>query len=229
MDNKKSFLMYYEYEEQLADFTDAELGQLIRAIFKYEKLGLEPENLGSLQKMAFGFIKGNLNRDREKYDRRTETSVINGKKGGRPKKIKPNEKPNEKPKKPKKAVIDIVTDIDTVIDNDIEIVTVIDYIEQNYGRTISPIECEEVLEWQDSFSDDIIKYAVKISVVNNAKSFSYVDAILNSWHDKGFKTLEECKNEKKSDKPEWYGETIDEKTASEEEIKELEARLNGSK
>lgn len=118
---KNSFLIYYEYEEQLSILSDEELGQLIRAIFKYEKNNVIPNFKGVLQ-IAFLFIKGNLDRDREKYDKRCETSANNGKLGGRPPKEKPNLKPNNNLKKPKKAD----NDIDNVNDNEIDIVNDID-------------------------------------------------------------------------------------------------------
>lgn len=119
---KNSFLIYYEYEEQLSILSDEQLGILLRAIFKYEKYNEIPKLDGVLQ-LAFMFIKGNLDRDREKYDKRCETSANNGKLGGRPSSKKPNSKPNSKPnknlKKPKKADNDNVNDNDN--DNDIEI------------------------------------------------------------------------------------------------------------
>ena len=227
MDEKKAFLMYLDYEDNLQDLSDEELGQLLRAIFKYEKTREEPQNLGSLAKLAFGFIKGNLNRDREKYDKRSETSAINGKKGGRPSTKKPNSKPNEKPKKPKKADIDIETDIDT--DTDIDTVTVVDsisYCEEQFGRTLSPVEYQIIANWREWFTDDIINYAIDKTIKNGARALSYTEAIINSWHDKGFKTLRECELENKEDKPEWFNKQIDEEKASNEEIKKLEEALN---
>lgn len=122
---KNSFLIYYEYEEQLSILSDEELGQLIRAIFKYEKNNEIPKFNGVLQ-IAFLFIKGNLDRDREKYDKRCETSANNGKLGGRPPKEKPNSKPNKNLKKPKKADNDIDNVNDNDNDNEIDIVNDID-------------------------------------------------------------------------------------------------------
>lgn len=62
---KKSFLMYLDYDELLEDLSDEELGQLMRAIFEYEKEGSEP-NFKGLLKMAFAFIKAKLEEDKEK-------------------------------------------------------------------------------------------------------------------------------------------------------------------
>ena len=229
MDNKKAFLMYYEYEEQLKDLSDEELGKLIRAMFKFEKLGFEDENLTPLANMAFGFIKRNLIRDRENYDKRSETSKINGKKGGRPKNEKPKKpnsetysKPNNltKPDKDKDKVK--VNDKD----KDKEVVDSITYCEEQFGRTLSPVEYQLIMNWREWFSDDVINYAIDKSIKNGARALSYTEAIINSWHDKGFKTLHECELENKEDKPEWWGKKFEEEKASNEEIKELEEALN---
>ena len=82
---KASFLMYLDYEEQFNIMTDEQIGQLMRAIIKYEKTGEVP-NLDGMLKMAFSFIKTQLDRDREKYQARSEKNRENAKKGGRPKK-----------------------------------------------------------------------------------------------------------------------------------------------
>ena len=83
---KNSFLMYHEYREILEDLTNEELGILFRAILDYEIDGVEP-NFTGMSKMAFKVIKGNLDRDSQKYDKRCETSSENGKLGGRPKTV----------------------------------------------------------------------------------------------------------------------------------------------
>ena len=231
MDNKKAFLMYYEYEEQLKDLTDEELGKLVRAMFKFEKLGFEDENLTPLASMAFGFIKRNLIRDRENYDKRSETSKINGKKGGRPKNEKPKKpnsetylKPNNltKPDKEKEKDKDKVNDKE----KDNVVVDSISYCEEQFGRTLSPIEYQLIADWREWFSDDIINYAIDKTIKNGARALSYTEAIIISWHDKGFKTLHECELENKEDKPEWFNKQIEEEKASNEEIKKLEEALN---
>lgn len=84
--------MYLDYEEQFNIMTDEQIGQLMRAIIKYEKTGEVP-NLDGMLKMAFSFIKTQLDRDREKYEARCEKNRENAKKGGRPRK---NQKDNLK-------------------------------------------------------------------------------------------------------------------------------------
>lgn len=83
--DKKSFLMYLDYEEQFALLTDEQLGRLLRAVMEYEKTQIVPE-LDGIIKMAFSFIKAQLDRDREKYEDKCAKNKENGKKGGRPRK-----------------------------------------------------------------------------------------------------------------------------------------------
>lgn len=83
--DKSSFLIYLDYQEQFDLLTDEEAGRLIKAIIKYEKTGEIPK-LDGMLKMAFSFIKTQLDRDREKYKKKCEKNKENGKKGGRPKK-----------------------------------------------------------------------------------------------------------------------------------------------
>lgn len=228
---KQSFLMYYEYEENLEVLTDEQLGKLLRAIFKYEKLGFEPKNLGSLELMAFNFIKGNLNRDKEKYDKRAETSAINGKKGGRPRKEKPNQKPNEKPKKPKKADNDNDNDIVNDNDNDNGNGNVYDFIENEFGRTLSPTEYEVVLKWEDN---ELTRYAIKQAVLNGAYSIKYILRILENYEKDNIKTVQQAivreeKFKNKGENPEWYEKEIEHESATVEEINDLEKRLKNFK
>lgn len=82
---KNSFLIYLDYEEQFRLLSDEQIGQLMRAIIKYEKTRELPKLEGML-KMAFSFIKTQLDRDREKYESKCEKNKQNGKMGGRPKK-----------------------------------------------------------------------------------------------------------------------------------------------
>ena len=90
--DKSSFLIYLDYEEQFNLLTDEQVGQLMRAIIKYEKTREIPQ-LDGVVKMAFSFIKTQLDRDREKYEARCEKNRENAKKGGRPRK---NQKDNLK-------------------------------------------------------------------------------------------------------------------------------------
>lgn len=55
--------------------------------------------------------------------------------------------------------------------------------------------------WEETFTNDIINYAIDIAVLNNKKSFNYIDGILRNWKTSNYKTLQEIKeNEIKKEK-----------------------------
>ena len=124
---KNSFIMYYDYGEHFNLLSDSELGGLIRAIYEYEKNEVIPQ-LDGVLKMAFSFIKCQLDIDKAKYNAICERNSVNGSKGGRPKTETNPKKPkkangfSENPKKPKKA--------DNDNDNDNDINTIVVYLNE---------------------------------------------------------------------------------------------------
>lgn len=91
MAEKKSLLLYYDYKSHFDFLTDEQLGRLIRSMLEYEIDGVLPEFDEPILKMAFGFIKSNLDRDRQKFFEKCEKNTENGKKGGRPRQGQQNE------------------------------------------------------------------------------------------------------------------------------------------
>jgi hypothetical protein len=127
---KKSFILYQDYLEHINFLSDEQAGKLFKAIFLYNQghdVEMEP-----IVRMAFSFIKVNLDRDMEKYESVKERNKINGLKGGRPVKTEePNETQNnpvglsglesvnlETQNNPKKPDTDTDTDTDTGIDSE---------------------------------------------------------------------------------------------------------------
>ena len=105
---RKGFVMYDNYIEQVELLTDAEAGKLFRALLRFSGTGESPRFEGKLM-LAFSFMKGQIQRDAEKYADVCKKRKEAGKKGGRPKKQpavdekSPSEKTkcfSEKAKKP---------------------------------------------------------------------------------------------------------------------------------
>ena len=118
-------------------------------------------------------------------------------------------------------------------------ITIFEYLETNFGRTISPREYEIINSYQDSFSLEVIKEAIDRACINNAKTIRYVMGILNSWKAKGFKKVEECQSEfneiRKRNKynntrvapePEWIDKEIKKKNTTDLERKQMEELLS---
>jgi hypothetical protein len=81
----KHVLIYESIFEFLDKLTDEQVGKLFRGINKW-RLG-EEVIFDDLVLTAFWFgVLPNLNKLKDTYDNRVNTSKINGKKGGRPKK-----------------------------------------------------------------------------------------------------------------------------------------------
>lgn len=81
MNVKKSFVLYCDYREHIRLLNDAERGQLFAALFDYIIDGKE-NDLSPMAKMAFSFIKTQLDRDSEKYAQKVNKRKEAGKKGG---------------------------------------------------------------------------------------------------------------------------------------------------
>lgn len=181
--DKNSFLIYLDYKEHFELLSDEQLGKLLRAIMEYEETGTVPA-LEGMEKMAFSFIKAQLDRDREKYENKCEKNKLNGAKGGRPKKAEGNNNNPENPtvfsetelnqSKPKKA------DNDNDTDNDIK--------ENNKRKKYGEFENvkltdEEYEKIKTMFPNDYSERIQKLDDYIQSKGTKYKDfvATLRNW------------------------------------------------
>lgn len=80
-EDKKSFVVYCDIEENLDRMTDEEVGLLFRSMVHYSNTGEEPE-LDRLMTFIFTPIRQQMDRDREKWNGIKESRSRAGKKGG---------------------------------------------------------------------------------------------------------------------------------------------------
>jgi len=87
----------------------------------------------------------------------------------------------------------IDTDEDEVkIDN-----SIFSVFENELGRLLSPMELEQIKEWVTTIkNDELIIAALKEAVLNGVSNFRYIDAILNEWNKKGYKSKEDIIKDK---------------------------------
>ena len=81
---RDSFILYTSYQEQMALLTMEQRGVLLTAIMAYSSDADLPD-MDGITAMAFSFIRSDLDRDREKYEKTCEARREAGKLGGRPK------------------------------------------------------------------------------------------------------------------------------------------------
>lgn len=81
---RESFILYTSYMEHIDLLTMEQRGILLTAIFAYESKSELPD-MDGMTKMAFSFIKSDMDKNEEKYQQVIEARREAGKKGGRPK------------------------------------------------------------------------------------------------------------------------------------------------
>lgn len=117
---------------------------------------------------------------------------------------------------------------------------VYDFIEQNFGRTLTPVEIQKIADWNNEFSEEqeaikIIKYAIEIAISQNVKTFAYVEGILNNWKASGYSNFEQIKQNQNNYQGKtkassiWQNQDVEINPMSPEELEELERILNSDR
>lgn len=192
--DKSSFLIYLDYEEQFNLLTDEQIGQLMRAIIKYEKTREIPQ-LNGIVKMAFSFIKTQLDRDREKYEARCEKNRENAKKGGRPRKNqKDNLKANgfnenqmdaKKPDDDKEDEEDNEEDNEEDIDNDLLLKKEKEEkLQQRFIECLNSFNINaisECIKYLDELPFEVIDYVLSKTSGIKCSNWNYANTILQDY------------------------------------------------
>lgn len=118
-----SFILYTSYYAIIEGLTDEQLGKLMRAIFIYARDG-EVINLEPTLRMAFAFIKDDMERNQAKYNEKREKLRANAQKRWQKKQLDANaEEPQQKHAKAYKSMqldanAEIALHNDNVYDNE---------------------------------------------------------------------------------------------------------------
>ncbi len=81
--NKKSFLVYFDWEEPFSQLSKEELGELFMAMMKYARNQEEPQIESLSSKIIFSFVKNALDRDRAAYKEKCKKNSENRQKGSK--------------------------------------------------------------------------------------------------------------------------------------------------
>lgn len=73
--------------------------------------------------------------------------------------------------------------------------SIIDFVEKNYGRSITPYEFEEIKHLVEVHSEPIVLKAYKIAFDQGHNKLSYIKGILKAWKDCGLDTLEKIEED----------------------------------
>lgn len=195
MNNINGFSFFRSYYDSLSVLDKESKRDMIEAIVSFMFEDIEPEFDGFMQSI-WSLIKPNLISSKNKsrlYQEKT-------KKKSKKIKSKSNENQNE--------MIHLLEDKDKEMDKDkgknkerkeggdiigTTTTNIYSFLEENFGRTISSLECEKLDSWIKEFDEEIVKHAIELSVLNNAKKFSYVEGILRNWKASGYNSLADIK------------------------------------
>ncbi|MGI6686184.1 MAG: DnaD domain-containing protein [Bacillota bacterium] len=64
-------------------------------------------------------------------------------------------------------------------------------VEKEFGRPLSPMELEQIAEWEKKYVPDLILEALKIAVLKGVFRLKYIDAILLDWEKANLRTRQD--------------------------------------
>lgn len=76
------------------------------------------------------------------------------------------------------------------VDN-VDNLTLPKFIEKEFGHYLSGTHIETIKSWQDIYPDEMIKHALKIAILQDKKSFKYVDGIILDWQKNNIKSMKD--------------------------------------
>lgn len=94
-----------------------------------------------------------------------------------------------------KKLVNIVIDVkdkEISVDN-----SIFDIFQKELGKTLSPMQYEMIKEWISSgTSEELIIEALREAVLNGINNFNYIDRIIATWKEKGYKNKEDIIKDK---------------------------------
>lgn len=219
MNKINSFAIYREYWDLITLLTEKEQANVIIAVFKYM---FEDEEIKLSEREKKVFV--NLKRPLDKSKNKANNSKT--KKSQNEIKLKSNENQNEIKIKSTRTTHQ---DVNVIVNDNVYVNNIYSYIEDNFGRTLSSIEYEEIETWEDN---ELTRYAIKQAVLNGKYSINYISGILNNFKKNNITSVQQAQSEHKKFKngnvPDWFDEEIKKEEISDERKAKAEAIRNGT-
>lgn len=197
-DDKKSFVAYLSWFDALEEYSDAEVGQLMRALARYAKTGEEPEFSDRGMRGNWKFMCSDVKRASEKWDETRKKRSNAGKRGmakrwGKPDDITKITNDNNVNDDITKITVDVDVDVDGDVDGDVDVVkrdntAAVDMelskIVQHYQRAIGNFPrsaLEKLQKWRQEYSTEMILLAIDKAAEAGKRSWNYINGILSGW------------------------------------------------
>ena len=204
-DDKKSFVAYLSWFDALEEYSDAEVGQLMRALARYAKTGEEPEFLDRGMRGNWKCMCSDVKRASEKWDETRKKRSNAGKRGmakrwGKPEDITKITNDNNVNDDITKITVDVDVNGDVDVDGDVDVVkrdntAAVDMelskIVQHYQRAIGDFPrsaLEKLQKWRQEYSTEMILLAIDKAAEAGKRSWNYINGILSGWQRDGIRT-----------------------------------------
>lgn len=199
-DDKKSFVAYLSWFDALEEYSDAEVGQLMRALARYAKTGEKPEFSDRGMRVNWKFMCSDVKRASEKWDETRKKRSNAGKRGmakrwGKSEDITKITNDNNANDDITKITVDVDVngDVDVDVDGDVDVVkrdntAAVDMelskIVQHYQRAIGDFPrsaLEKLQKWRQEYSTEMILLAIDKAAEAGKRSWNYINGILSGW------------------------------------------------
>ena len=204
-DDKKSFVAYLSWFDALEEYSDAEVGQLMRALARYAKTGEEPEFSDRGMRGNWKFMCSDVKRASEKWDETRKKRSNAGRRGmakrwGKPDDITKITNDNNVNDDITKITVDVDVNGDVDVDGDVDVVkrdntAAVDMelskIVQHYQRSIGDFPrsaLEKLQKWRQEYSTEMILLAIDKAAEAGKRSWNYINGILSGWQRDGIRT-----------------------------------------
>lgn len=203
-DDKKSFVAYLSWFDALEEYSDSEVGQLMRALARYAKTGEEPEFSDRGMRGNWKFMCSDVKRASEKWDETRKKRSNAGKRGmakrwGKPDDITKITNDNNVNNDITKITVDVDVNGDVDVDGDVDVVkrdntAAVDMelskIVQHYQRAIGDFPrsaLEKLQKWRQEYSTEMILLAIDKAAEAGKRSWNYINGILSGWQRDGIR------------------------------------------
>lgn len=197
-DDKKSFVAYLSWFDALEEYSDAEVGQLMRALARYAKTGEKPEFSDRGMRVNWKFMCSDVKRASEKWDETRKKRSNAGKRGmakrwGKSEDITKITNDNNANDDITKITVDVDVNGDVDVDGDVDVVkrdntAAVDMelskIVQHYQRAIGDFPrsaLEKLQKWRQEYSTEMILLAIDKAAEAGKRSWNYINGILSGW------------------------------------------------
>lgn len=206
-DDKKSFVAYLSWFDALEEYSDAEVGQLMRALARYAKTGEEPEFSDRGMRGNWKFMCSDVKRASEKWDETRKKRSNAGKRGmakrwGKPDDITKITNDNNVNDDITKITVDVDVngDVDVDVDGDVDVVKRDNTaaVDMELSKIVQHYQCaigdfprsalEKLQKWRQEYSTEMILLAIDKAAEAGKRSWNYINGILSGWERDGIRT-----------------------------------------